>query len=400
MAQYARQLAVISTHPIQYQAPVWAQVQQTFGVPTRLIYGSDFSIVGYRDEEFGTRFRWDVDLIPDPTACTFLSRAADGAKDLASVRSRGIGEVLDRIAPRAVLLTGYGSLFHLDVFRAAWLRRIPMLFRAETADHTHQRKPISAVLRSQLLRFYYSHFRRLLPIGARSFEHYRSLGCPESKLIFSPYCVNTEVFQCGENARELLRPKMRAELGARDTDLVVLFSGKLSRRKGVYLLVSALKILTAELRSRLLLLFVGDGSAKPELEASCGDAPTIRTHFAGFMNQCELSTFYHAADILVLPSITGETWGLVVNEALHHGVPCVVSDAVGCAPDLIEPGITGHSCRSGNIEELAGAIEKTLGLSGRANCRAACREKVSRYSVTAAAAGIACAFDQVAHELR
>ena len=70
--------------------------------------------------------------------------------------------------------------------------------------------------------------------------------------------------------------------------------------------------------------------------------PKVRAIMAGFQNQTQLSRFYHAADVFVLPSRVGETWGLVVNEALHHGLPCVVSDRVGCAPDLVIPDETGE----------------------------------------------------------
>ena len=61
----------------------------------------------------------------------------------------------------------------------------------------------------------------------------------------------------------------------------------------------------------------------------------------GFRNQTELPGLYAAADVLVLPSDGDETWGLVVNEAFACGLPAVVSDAVGCGPDLVEEGATG-----------------------------------------------------------
>ncbi|MGH9175176.1 MAG: glycosyltransferase, partial [Vicinamibacterales bacterium] len=121
-------------------------------------------------------------------------------------------------------------------------------------------------------------------------------------------------------------------------------------------------------------------------------SPKIRTTFLGFQNQRQLSRFYHAADLLVLPSRASETWGLVVNEALHHGVPCVVSDRVGCATDLIEEGITGHSCRADSSAALADALEAATTLVGRDEVRRGCRTKVAGYSAEVAAAGIAEAY--------
>jgi glycosyltransferase involved in cell wall biosynthesis len=86
-----------------------------------------------------------------------------------------------------------------------------------------------------------------------------------------------------------------------------------------------------------------------------------------------------------------ETWGLVVNEALHHGLPVVVSDRVGCAPDLVDAS-TGGVCAADSCASLSAAIERATALVGRLDIREACRAKVSGYSVARAAAGIAEAY--------
>jgi glycosyltransferase involved in cell wall biosynthesis len=117
--------------------------------------------------------------------------------------------------------------------------------------------------------------------------------------------------------------------------------------------------------------------------------------FVGFQNQTQLSRFYHAADLLVLPSRHSETWGLVVNEALHHGVPCVVSSAAGCAIDLVKPGETGEVFEAGSSTALSAALERARPLIGQLGVREACRAHVSNYSVEAAATGIAAAFGRV-----
>ncbi|MBV9134363.1 MAG: glycosyltransferase, partial [Chloroflexi bacterium] len=70
-------LAVIETHPIQYHAPVYRALQRDFGIPVTAVYGSDFSVIGYRDAEFATTFAWDTDLLSG-YAARFLSRVSDG----------------------------------------------------------------------------------------------------------------------------------------------------------------------------------------------------------------------------------------------------------------------------------------------------------------------------------
>jgi glycosyltransferase involved in cell wall biosynthesis len=116
--------------------------------------------------------------------------------------------------------------------------------------------------------------------------------------------------------------------------------------------------------------------------------------FIGFHNQHQLSRFYHAGDALVLPSRSGETWGLVVNEALLHGLPCLVSAGVGCASDLVVSGETGEvfeTNSSGSLRE--GLVRLLAWLRDDARTRERCRLQVEQYSVTAAAKGIIAAFE-------
>ena len=163
------------------------------------------------------------------------------------------------------------------------------------------------------------------------------------------------------------------------------------------MLAAAVKLLPPDLLARAVLVFLGSGPERAALEASCRSEPSVRALFPGFRNQTELSPWYHSADMLVLPSLRFETWGLVVNEALHHGVPCVVSDAVGCARDLIEEGRTGAIATAGSPESLADAIVRTAGRLSGPGVRSDCRKKVSDFSVLKAADGIARAWREVAN---
>ena len=70
-------LVVIETHPVQYHAPVYRELQKSCGIPVTAIYGSDFSVAGYRDREFGATFAWDTDLLAGYTS-VFLERVAAG----------------------------------------------------------------------------------------------------------------------------------------------------------------------------------------------------------------------------------------------------------------------------------------------------------------------------------
>ena len=69
-------LAALSTHPIQYQSPLWRCLAKTPELDIHVFFGSDFSVRGYRDKDFSTTFAWDVPLT-DSYAHTFLSAAPE-----------------------------------------------------------------------------------------------------------------------------------------------------------------------------------------------------------------------------------------------------------------------------------------------------------------------------------
>ena len=122
----------------------------------------------------------------------------------------------------------------------------------------------------------------------------------------------------------------------------------------------------------------------------------VPTHFAGFKNQTELPAYYAAADLLALPSVS-ETWGLVVNEAMACGTPAVVSAAVGCAPDLIEEGVTGATFPVGDVPAFAEAVMRMVPGLGTQVVADALADKIGTYSFAQAVQGTLSAVESISH---
>ncbi len=386
-------LAVIETHPIQYHAPVYRELQSQFGISVSAIYASDFSVAGYVDTEFGVSFAWDTDLLSGYEH-QFLARVAHGgARNVESATVHGLADALEEVSPRAVLLTGYSPRFYRNAFRTALRQGVPLLFRAETTDHARRRGLLKRLVRDNALRYVYRKCDALLYVGERSLEHYLRLGVTDEELIFSPYCVDTSVFQTSDADRDRLRMVKRLELDIEPDDFVILYSGKLVPRKDPVRIVEAARFLKEG--ARPVVVFLGAGKLQEQIELAASIDPPVQVRFPGFQNQRAMSAYYHAADCLVLPSLRDETWGLVVNEALAHGVPAVVSHAVGCAPDLVQDGVTGAIFDAGDADSLATALGRVFPLLNNAAARARCRELVSVYSVANAARGIAAAFQRI-----
>src|SRR5216110_3119723 len=101
-------LAIMGTHPVQYQAPVYAAVERCHGIPVRAIYGSDYSIAGGFDKEFQTPLSWD-NFAVDPETTTFVSSIRPEWRN----RTLPLGQALSQAHPGAVMLTGYKEVFHV-----------------------------------------------------------------------------------------------------------------------------------------------------------------------------------------------------------------------------------------------------------------------------------------------
>jgi glycosyltransferase involved in cell wall biosynthesis len=389
-----KKLVIIDSHPVQYRAPLYRILQKEFNIPITVIYGSDFSIKGYKDSEFNAYIKWDVDLLSGYDSL-FLSKAESSTNyGSSSFNSSNFLRILHNLDPGVILLTSYTNMFFRSVIRNIYFSRYKIIFRSETNDIARNRSLAKSIARDLFLRLLYKRCTKLLYIGQVSYRHFRRLKFKDEQLIFSPYGVDASVFNCSETERGCLRSKTRNDLNILEDKVVLLFSGKLVHRKAPDLILDSVQLLPNEIQDRICIIFVGEGKLKEALMAKAKVISGLkdRIHFVGFKNQSELSQYYHAADILVLPSRYWETWGLVVNEALHHGLPCLISNVVGCAPDLIEPGITGEIFESQSKESFCIAFNRILNIVKNAEISERCRLKVSNFALQKSAQGISQAY--------
>jgi len=110
------------------------------------------------------------------------------------------------------------------------------------------------------------------------------------------------------------------------------------------------------------LLFAGNGIIEKTLKTRTQELNlTERVFFIDFQNQTQMPVLYQACDLFCLPSAgPGETWGLAVNEAMACGKAVLVSDQVGCAADLVKPGINGAIFKARNKESLLENLKNLL----------------------------------------
>lgn len=381
-------LAVIATHPIQYHVPIFRILAREPDIDIHVFYGSDFSVRGYQDAEFGLAVKWDVPLT-EGYAHSFLSTdpRVSGASGFLDLRASGLGSAVRAFEPDCALMTAYLPFFCWEAAAVLRARRVPLMLRAEATDVALTRSGMRRLARDTFLRLFYSQVERFLAIGQNARAHYRARGIAEERIGWSPYCVDTGLLESQVMEFTPQRRELRHQLGFSDEDVVFIFSGKLVPKKDPLLLARALEALPEAARRRTGLVVLGDGELRGPMEAMCRQVLGDRCVFAGFVNQSRMGRFYAAADCLVLPSAFGETWGLVVNEAMQFGLPAVVSSRVGCGPDLVVTGETGYVFRSGCVEDLGDQLLRVL--DGPALRPDRCRMQVAGYTEAVAASGIA-----------
>jgi glycosyltransferase involved in cell wall biosynthesis len=229
-------------------------------------------------------------------------------------------------------------------------------------------------------------FDAFLDVGQWSREYYLHYGVSQDRIFHVPHVIDEGSFLFRAESLRAERNAIRAAWELPFDATVFLFAGKFIAKKNPLDFVRAFEI-AAYSEARVAGLMVGDGPQRSVCQSLVRDGGLAVT-FAGFLNQSEITRAYIAADCLVLPSDGGETWGIVVNEAMWCELPCIVSDQVGCGPDLVARQGTGRIFPLHDAKALADAMvsfarspDERLGYAVRA------RKLIQSYSVASAVEG-------------
>lgn len=339
---------------------------------------------------FGVAFDWDVPLLEGYRYSVLNNVSVNpGVTHFRGCDTPDVAEELKRRRIDVVIVNGWVVKTCLQTLRACRRLGIPCIVRGE-ANNLRPRPWWKRLLQRQLVRRYDAY----LPIGTASREFYRSYGVSDKIMFDARYCIENERFMRAAVALAGQEPQIRARWAVPDDVLCFLYCGKFESKKHPVELVAAVGHAVSQ-GARLHLLMVGDGDLKPVCEAMVAEQ-NLPVSFAGFLNQSEIIQAYVAADVLVLPSDHGETWGLVVNEGMACGLPAVVSDQAGCAYDLVKDGETGWLFHFGDWKQLTELLVE-LSVTGNdiRSMGAACRQLIEQFSPAAAAEGIAAAVHQV-----
>ncbi|RWY57342.1 glycosyltransferase family 4 protein [Mucilaginibacter gilvus] len=339
-----RKLAIVTTHPIQYYAPVFQLLAQRGNIDIKVFYTWSQSTLKKNDPGFGRDISWDIPLL-DGYAYEFIENTAQdpGSHHSKGIINPGLIPAITGWQADAVMVIGWAYKSHLGVLKY-FKNKITVLFRGDSTLLDEQ-WGLKNLLRFLYLRWVYRHVDYALYPGKATKAYFEKYGLKKTQLVFAPHAVDNARFAADRQneAREL-----RTSLAIKDEDILILFAGKFEDKKDPLILIDSFLSLA---QSNLHLLMVGNGVLEERLKQKANGHTNV--HFMDFQNQSVMPVVYQACNLLCLPSRgPNETWGLAVNEAMACNKAVLVSNKTGCAADLITPGHNGNVFTAENTESL------------------------------------------------
>ena len=351
-----KKLAIITTHPVQYNAPWFRLLQQDGGIALKVFYTWGQLASGKKyDPGFGKAVEWDIPLL-EGYPYTFVNNVSTspGSHHRKGIINPTLIREIEAWQADAVLVFGWNFVSHFKCIRY-FHKKIPVLFRGDSTllDET---AGINTLLRRIFLTWVYSYIDTALYVGTNNKNYFLAHGLKNSQLVYAPHAVDNSRFAEPDKWYRQQADTLKKKLGIETGDVVLLFAGKLEPKKHPFFLIELMK---RHPHPGLKLLFVGNGPSEAALKQL--SATDKRILFLDFQNQQIMPVVYRLADLLLLPSAgPGETWGLVLNEAMASGIAVAASYKTGGAIDLVVEGKNGVMINVDDTAAIDHLIEQAL----------------------------------------
>ncbi|RZK02932.1 MAG: glycosyltransferase, partial [Flavobacterium sp.] len=324
-----RKLAIISTHPIQYNVPFFRLLSRRGIIDLKVFYtwGIEASRTKF-DPGFGTNIEWDIPLL-EGYNYTFVENSsnAKGSHHFRGIINPSLITEITEWGAEAILFYGWSFQSHLKSIRY-FAGKLPVYFRGDSIS-INKMFILKRILRSVFLKWVYSHVDTAFYVGSHNKTYFEKNGLNSCQLTFAPHAVDNDRFESTLIEKRSEIEKWRSSLHISSDAVVFLYAGKMDTNKNVALLADAFTSLN-EKNAHLIL--AGEGALKDALLLKYASVGNV--HFLPFHNQTMMPLLYGLSDVYVLPSLS-ETWGLAINEAMACGKAVIVSDSCGAATDIV-----------------------------------------------------------------
>jgi glycosyltransferase involved in cell wall biosynthesis len=370
---------LVSSHPVQYAAPLYRLYSQDPRLDVTVAYCSLQGAEPGVDPEFGVEIAWDIPLLEGYRWVHPPNRSPrPGLDSFFGVLNPGLWGLVRRGQFHAVVLyTGWRYASFWIAVAAAKLAGAKVLFGTDaTGLASRDGRRWKAALKARVLPAILRLADVAIAPSSGTYTFFESLGVPPNKIVVTPFVVDNEWWTREAAASDVA--KVRTEWGVPEDGRVLLFSGKLQPWKRPQDVLEAF----AQLPAQVYLVFAGDGPQRGALEEMARQKGVAsRVRFLGFVNQSRLPAIYAASDLCVLPS-SHEPCAVAVIEAMVCGcVPVVSTEVWRGRKDVVEDGRTGFVFPTGDVEALAQRLREALADEHKlGKIREAARQRMKTWS--------------------
>ena len=368
-----KKLAIITTHPIQYQTPLFKKLAKK--LPNlKVFFASRHGLSSkYIDPEFKKNIKWDIG-----------SRMLDGYKsEFSKNQNKNINQFslnflnLEKKLIKGnfdhILVLGWNNLFYINAILYALKYKIKLILRVET-NLLLKINPIKRLNKKIILKNLFKKINYFLAIGILNKNFLLNHNVPKKKIYPGPYFVDNNFFS------KKIKKKSKSK------KKIVLFVGKLIQRKNPFEFLNLAQMFLKN--KKIQFIMIGDGILKKECQKFINKRRLNNVSLIGFVNQTQLKKYYQKSDLLIVPSYY-ETWGLVINEAFASNIPVICSENCGASKDLILNGKTGFTYPTNELKILYTKTNKILKNKSLSNkLRTNISRKIKDYDVDISANSI------------
>lgn len=321
-------LAVVTTHPIQYNAPIFQMLSARKKISIKVFYTWGNGVLENKfDPGFGRIIEWDIPLLEgyEYAFVTNTSRLPSSG-NYRGIDNPSLINEIKSYNPDALLVFGWNFKSHLKLLRF-FHNKIPILFRGDSTL-INNNSWVRNLARTFFLKWVFKNIDFALYVGVHNKNYFKHHGLKENQLILAKHATDNDRFTSLEAEFSHKAKDWKNALGIKQHEITVLYAGKLETVKNPFFITE----LAASLqKSHVKFIIVGNGPLESEIKKRAVNNNQVI--FIDFQNQLLMPVVYRLGDIFILPS-KSETWGLSVNEAMACGCAIAVSDKVGCAIDL------------------------------------------------------------------
>jgi glycosyltransferase involved in cell wall biosynthesis len=371
---------LLNNVPAPYFDPLFEKIGAESGWTLTVCYSSDWN----KDVGWEKKLQRNVaayrTIILDRRHPSLRSKM--GSSAAAAV---ALAEILLRERPDYLICYGYTLAPQLIALLWAMITGTRFALIGDANYFTDTATGLKRWIKGAWLRLLAGRAAALIAVGSASRRFWESYGAGAEKIFEAGFAVDNEFFANEGGRLRSAAAELKAQLGLTGKT-VLLFVGRLIRRKNVDLIIRAAQALDDD---RIAVVIAGSGEEREALEKLAGNdlAFSSRVIFAGNVSPADLPLYYALSDVLALPAAQ-EPWGLVINEAMASGLAVIAHHHCGAAVDLVAED-NGAALKTFSVEEMSAAMKLIAEDRARLQAmRSRSLEKIKDWSIEAAARGI------------